>query len=131
MTTPELHREFATTVVDRLRQAGFQALWAGGGRRRPVPWVTPPPHRGATNATPAQVIAVFPHRTIPVGVSFGVVRVRDSRVGEVEVATFRSDGAYIDGRHPQSVVFSSPEQDAARRDFTINGMFLNPATGEV
>ncbi len=78
----------------------------------------------------------WPHsRTAPstVGISFGVVRVRDHHHGgaEVEVATFRSDGAYVDGRRPQSVVFSSPELDAARRDFTINGMFMDPLSGEV
>ena len=61
-----------------------------------------------------------------------MVRVRSPQAeSEVEVATFRSDGAYVDGRRPESVVFSSPELDAARRDFTINGMFLDPLTGEV
>src|SRR5436305_4968922 len=71
-------------------------------------------------------------RTVPVGVSCGVVRVLGpSGAGEVEVATFRSDGAYLDGRHPESVHFGSPEEDAARRDFTINGMFLDPLSGEV
>jgi poly(A) polymerase len=69
---------------------------------------------------------------VPVGVSFGVVKVIGPRgAGEVEVATFRSDGAYIDGRRPESVVFSSPEEDASRRDFTINGMFFDPTSGEV
>ena len=76
---------------------------------------------------------VFRHRTIPVGAAFGVVRVRSPQADgvEVEVATFRSDGAYVDGRRPESVVFSSPELDAARRDFTINGMFLDPLTDEL
>ena len=75
----------------------------------------------------------LPFRAITVGISFGVVRVRHPRFSgiEVEVATFRSDGAYVDGRRPESVVFSSPELDAARRDFTINGMFLDPESGEV
>lgn len=71
-------------------------------------------------------------RTVPVGVSFGVVRVLGPpKAGEVEVATFRSDGAYVDGRRPESVTFGSPEEDASRRDFTINGMFLDPLSGEI
>src|SRR5262249_52354055 len=85
----------------------------------------------ATDATPDRVMALF-RRTVPVGVSFGVVRVLGPPgAGEVEVATFRSDGAYLDGRHPESVRFGTPEEDAARRDFTINGMFLDPLSGEV
>lgn len=131
MTAPEARRAFATDVVGRLRAEGFQALWAGGCVRDLMLGLTPADYDVATDATPEQVMAVFRHRTIPVGLAFGVVRVRDARAGEVEVATFRSDGAYIDGRHPQSVVFSSPELDAARRDFTINGMFLDPFGGEV
>jgi len=134
MTNHERRREFATRIVARLRGEGFQALWAGGCVRDLILGLEPADFDVATNATPEQVMAVFGHRTIPVGVSFGVVRVRDSRNGgggEVEVATFRSDGAYVDGRRPESVVFSSPELDAARRDFTINGMFSDPFTGEV
>jgi poly(A) polymerase len=85
----------------------------------------------ATDATPEQVMGLF-RRTIPVGVSFGVVRVLGPvGAGEVEVATFRSDGAYVDGRHPESVCFGDPRLDAERRDFTINGMFLDPLSGEV
>ena len=78
-------------------------------------------------------MAALPYRALTVGISFGVVRVRDHvhQGVEVEVATFRSDGAYVDGRRPQSVVFSSSELDAARRDFTINGMFMDPLSGEV
>jgi poly(A) polymerase len=94
---------------------------------------TPADYDVATAATPEQVMAVLPYHAVTVGISFGVVRVRDhNRDGvEVEVATFRSDGAYVDGRRPQSVVFSSPELDAARRDFTINGMFMDPLSGDV
>jgi poly(A) polymerase len=82
----------------------------------------------ATNATPEEVMRILPFRAVTVGISFGVVRVLDPRHRgiEVEVATFRSDGAYIDGRRPESVVFSSPQIDASRRDFTINGMFWDP-----
>ncbi len=73
-------------------------------------------------------MSILPYRAVTVGISFGVVRVHASgRPGiEVEIATFRSDGAYVDGRRPESVVFSSPEMDASRRDFTINGMFWDP-----
>ena len=130
MTNLDERRAFATEVVRRLRQKGFQALWAGGCVRDLILRLPPTDFDVATDATPEQVMRIF-RKTVPVGASFGVVRVRESEDHEVEVATFRSDGAYIDGRHPESVVFSSPELDAARRDFTINGMFLDPFSDEV
>ncbi len=130
MTDAEANRDFALRVVRRLVQAGYQSLWAGGCVRDLILGHTPTDYDVATAATPEQVMNVLPYRSVPVGISFGVVRVRDPRHPgvEVEVATFRSDGAYVDGRRPESVVFSSPELDAARRDFTINGMFLDPLT---
>ena len=133
MSPSDRRRDFAVEVVRRLRQAGHQALWAGGCVRDLTLGLTPSDYDVATDAAPERVMAIFPHRTVPVGVSFGVVRVRGYRGegDEVEVATFRSDGAYVDGRRPESVVFSSPRLDAERRDFTINGMFLDPFTGEV
>jgi poly(A) polymerase len=133
MSPHDRRREFATEVVGQLRQAGHQALWAGGCVRDLILGLSPSDYDVATDATPDEVMGLFRYRTVPVGASFGVVRVRspDGRGGEVEVATFRSDGAYVDGRHPESVVFSSPRLDAERRDFTINGMFLDPFTGEV
>ncbi len=126
-------REFATDVVRRLRAAGFQALWAGGCVRDLTLGHPPSDYDVATDARPEQVMDLFRKRTVPVGEQFGVVRVRGPHgTGlEVEVATFRSDGAYVDGRRPESVVFSSPELDAQRRDFTINGMFFDPFRGEV
>jgi poly(A) polymerase len=126
-------REFAVQVVRRLRDAGYQALWAGGCVRDLLLGQVPSDYDVATSATPEQVMRVFRHRTIPVGAAFGVVRVRSAQHAgdEVEVATFRSDGAYVDGRRPESVVFSSSELDAARRDFTINGMFLDPLSEQV
>jgi len=131
MTTPDPRREFAIEVVARLRDAGFRALWAGGCVRDEILGRPPADYDVATDATPEQVMARF-RRTVPVGVSFGVVRVLGPReAGEVEVATFRSDGAYVDGRRPESVTFGSPEEDASRRDFTINGMFLDPLTGDL
>jgi poly(A) polymerase len=131
--TPDDRRAFATDVVRRLRAAGFEALWAGGCVRDLTLGLVPSDYDVATDARPEQVVGLFPRRTIPVGESFGVVRVRGPHGSghEVEVATFRSDGAYVDGRRPESVVFSSPRQDAERRDFTINGMFYDPFTGAV
>jgi len=124
-------RGFATEVVARLKAQGFQALWAGGCVRDLILGHEPSDYDVATNATPEQVMGLF-RRTVPVGVSFGVVRVLGPEgAGEVEVATFRSDGAYVDGRRPESVTFGNPQLDAERRDFTINGMFLDPTTGEV
>lgn len=130
-TEQERKREFAVKVVQGLRNAGHQALWAGGCVRDLFIGLTPSDYDVATDAPPERVMQIF-RRTVPVGVSFGVVKVLGPRgAGEVEVATFRSDGAYIDGRRPESVVFSSPEEDASRRDFTINGMFFDPISGAV
>ncbi len=133
MSKSDRGRQFATEVVGKLKGAGFRALWAGGCVRDLMLGLTPADYDVATGATPEQVIALFGRRTVPVGASFGVVRVLGPHASglEVEVATFRSDGAYVDGRRPESVTFSSPELDAARRDFTINGMFLDPFTNEV
>ena len=131
MPRDEARRAFATEVVARLKEAGFQALWAGGCVRDLILGLEPADYDVATSATPEQVMAIF-RRTVPVGVSFGVVRVLGpEEAGEVEVATFRSDGAYLDGRRPESVQFGDARHDAERRDFTINGMFLDPLEGEV
>jgi poly(A) polymerase len=133
MTDSLASRDFAVEIVRRLRQAGYQALWAGGCVRDLLLGATPADYDVATGATPEQVMAVLPYRTLTVGISFGVVRVRHPGLPgvEVEVATFRSDGAYVDGRRPETVVFSSPQLDAERRDFTINGIFMDPLTGEL
>jgi poly(A) polymerase len=121
-------RAFALEIVRRLKRGGFEALWAGGCVRDLILGQTPADYDVATSATPEQVMATLPFRAVTVGIAFGVVRVRDPRRPgiEVEVATFRSDGAYVDGRRPTSVSFSDPALDAARRDFTINGMFFDP-----
>jgi poly(A) polymerase len=118
-------REFATNVVRRLRAAGHQALWAGGCVRDRLLGLEPHDYDVATAATPDQVRQLF-RRTVAVGASFGVVEVLGPPPLKVQVATFRSDVSYSDGRHPDAVVFSSPEEDARRRDFTINGMFFDP-----
>lgn len=122
------HLEFAEEVVRRLRDIGFQALWAGGCVRDILLGIEPSDYDVATDATPEQVMKRLPYKSLAIGASFGVVRVRHPRRQgiEVEIATFRSDLAYVDGRRPTGVVYSSPEQDAARRDFTINGMFMDP-----
>ena len=133
MSEAQARRDFALEVVLRLRRAGFQALWAGGCVRDLLLGLEPVDYDVATDATPEQVMLSLPFRAITVGISFGVVRIRHPRMQgiEVEVATFRSDSAYVDGRRPAAVVFSSPELDAARRDFTINGMFMDPESSQV
>src|SRR5436853_6425461 len=118
-------REFATDVVRRLRAAGHAALFAGGCVRDMLLGREPDDFDVATDATPELVQKLF-KRTAAFGVSFGVVEVLGPKPLTVQVATFRSDVSYSDGRHPDAVVFSSPEEDARRRDFTINGMFFDP-----
>jgi poly(A) polymerase len=121
-------QQFAVDVVRQLRAAGYQALFAGGCVRDHLLGTTPKDYDVATDATPDQVIAAFPNRkTLAIGAAFGVIAVVGPRsAGMVEVATFRRDLAYSDGRHPDGVEFCSPEEDAQRRDFTINGMFFDP-----
>ena len=121
----------ARGIVLRLREAGHRAYFAGGCVRDRLLGIDPP-HGDfdvATSARPAEVERLFPH-TVAVGAQFGVILVVEGDV-RVEVATFRADDAYVDGRHPTSVRFTTPEEDAARRDFTITGMFADPVSGEV
>jgi poly(A) polymerase len=127
LDTPD--EQAGLAVVRRLRERGFVAYFAGGCVRDRLLGCPPKDVDVATSATPDEVRASF-KRTLEVGAAFGVVRVREQGL-EVEVATFRVDGSYADGRRPESVRFSTPEEDARRRDFTINGMFLDPVTGEV
>jgi len=119
----------ARQLVQRLRDAGHAAYYAGGCVRDRLRGVTPNDFDIATAARPEQVQALF-RRTIAVGAAFGVIVVLEEG-HEFQVATFRSDRAYIDGRHPSGVVFTTAREDAERRDFTINGMFFDPLTGEV
>ena len=128
-------RAFALEVVERLVEAGHEAVWAGGcvrdlllGGDR-----VPDDYDIATDAIPERVREIFGRdRTVEVGASFGVILVRVAGPQPpIEVATFRTEGAYGDGRHPDSVQFASRQEDARRRDFTINGMFMDPRTGEV
>ena len=119
----------ATKLVRRLRDSGFIAYFAGGCVRDALLRKQPKDIDIATEAEPDDVQKLFA-RTVAVGVKFGVVRVLEGGI-EFEVATFRSDGVYLDGRRPVSVTFSSPEEDAKRRDFTINGMFYDPLQDQV
>ncbi|MBN8709132.1 MAG: phosphohydrolase [Verrucomicrobia bacterium 61-8] len=114
----------ATEIVRILREAGHIAYFAGGCVRDRLLGKEPVDFDIATDATPERVQEIFP-RTVPVGAQFGVVLVV-SHGEEYQVATFRADGAYIDGRHPEGVVYTTAEGDASRRDFTINGLFYDP-----
>ncbi len=154
-----MSKDSATSIIQTLRQQGFQAYLAGGCVRDLLLQREPADYDVATSATPAQVMEIFPD-TYAVGAQFGVVLVpiypvsracpdRSRRVSSVvessaedlpavkgshtiEVATFRSDHGYSDGRHPDEVRFSQdPREDVARRDFTINGMMLDPGVGGI
>jgi len=151
-----MSKAFATSIVQTLRQRGFQAYLVGGCVRDLLLGRDPKDYDVATDATPQQVMTIFPE-TYAVGAQFGVVLVPgpealqagdvasnvsteidcvDASVSThplaVEVATFRSDIGYSDGRHPDEVRFAQdPREDVARRDFTINGMLLDPVNGEV
>lgn len=115
--------EGAKTVVRTLQEAGHKAYLAGGCVRDRVMGCAPQDIDIATDARPEEVMQLFT-RTVPVGMSFGVVIVLEGSYA-YEVATFRSDGQYLDGRHPSEVHFSGEKEDASRRDFTINGMYYD------
>lgn len=134
-------KRFATSIVQTLRQHGFQAYLVGGCVRDLLLQREPKDYDVATDATPDEVMNIFPE-TYAVGAQFGVVLVpapEDASSNAstpashaVEVATFRSDIGYSDGRHPDEVRFSrDPREDVARRDFTINGMLLDPVSDGV
>lgn len=120
----------AESIVRQLVQAGHVAVYAGGCVRDALLERTYPDVDIATSATPDQVQALFPRASDPQGKAFGVIRLRmDEHV--FEIATFRVDGPYLDGRRPSSVTFTTAEEDARRRDFTVNGMFFDPLKNEV
>src|SRR6266478_5017731 len=135
-------KQHAAEIVSTLRKQGHQAYLAGGCVRDLLLGREPADYDVATDAPPQQVMQIFP-QTYAVGEQFGVVLVPQSQFDgatgvparqgtTVEVATFRSDVGYSDGRHPAEVRFTKdPREDAQRRDFTINGMMLDPATNEV
>ena len=123
-------REFANAICKTLDGKGYQALLAGGCVRDLLLGKEPADYDVATDATPDEVMLVFPE-AVAVGAQFGVVLIpRDGM--KVEVATFRSDVGYSDGRHPDRVEFSkTPEKDVQRRDFTINGLMMRPENDEI
>lgn len=130
MTTPTTPlAESARRIVQQLQDAGFIAYYAGGCVRDQLMGVAPHDYDIATNAHPEQVQNLF-RRTIAVGAHFGVIVVLEGG-SEFQVATFRNDGQYLDGRRPETVSFATPEEDATRRDFTINGLFFDPIAGKL
>jgi poly(A) polymerase len=123
-------RELASQICRTLRAAGYQAYFVGGCVRDLVLGREPADYDVTTDARPERVQQLFPG-SLTVGARFGVILVVEGDA-QVEVATFRSDVGYSDGRHPDRVEYSStPEEDVCRRDFTINGLMLDPETGEV
>jgi poly(A) polymerase len=117
-------REPAANIVQRLQQAGFSAFWVGGCVRDFLLGREPQDYDIATDARPEQIEKLF-KRTIAVGRKFGVMVVVEDK-HQFQVATFRAEADYKDGRRPTKVVFSSAEADAQRRDFTVNGLFYDP-----
>jgi poly(A) polymerase len=123
-------RTHALGVLKRLRDAGYQAYWVGGCVRDLVMNREPDDYDVATDATPDRVAVLFPG-SLTVGAKFGVMVVPGSEA-RTEVATFRSDGAYLDGRHPSEVHYArTPEEDVRRRDFSMNGLLFDPLSETV
>src|SRR4051794_37473308 len=124
-------KQHALQVIQTLHQAGFHAFLVGGCVRDLLLKREPADFDVSTDATPEDVMRIFP-KTYAVGAQFGVVLVAVSDTETVEVATFRCDIGYSDGRHPDEVRFTkSPQEDVQRRDFTINGLLMDPLTDEV
>ncbi len=128
---PDSHAyRFAKSIVQRLVEKGHIAYFAGGCVRDFVMRLPPSDFDVATTATPDEIRRIFGYKkTLAIGAAFGVICVVekiDGQYNQVEVATFRSDGEYLDGRRPDSVCFTTPDGDAQRRDFTINGLFFDP-----
>ena len=122
-------RETAKEIARRLNAAGFQAFWVGGCVRDFLLGREPDDFDIATDARPEQIEKLF-KRTIAVGRKFGVMVVVEGKQ-QFQVATFRAEAVYQDGRRPEKVVFASAEADAQRRDFTVNGLFFDPLTEKI
>jgi putative nucleotidyltransferase with HDIG domain len=122
-------RRAAEAVISRIHRAGHLALFAGGCVRDLRRGIEPKDYDIATDATPYEILRIFPEGNM-IGAHFGVVLVKLGGF-PFEIATFRAEGEYRDGRRPESVTFTTPEEDAKRRDFTINGLFFDPRTSEV
>jgi poly(A) polymerase len=123
-TEPMQSEKIALSIVTTLKENGFLAYYAGGWVRDLLLQIPSEDIDIATNAPPSKIVSLFP-KTIPVGIAFGIVVVVQEGK-EFEVATFRKDVDYQDGRHPSHIEFTSAKEDATRRDFTINGMFYDP-----
>lgn len=122
-------QDVATSIVKKLTDSGFKAYFAGGWVRDFLMGHPSSDIDIATDAPPEQILSLFPH-TIPVGIAFGVIIVVEEG-RHFEVSTFRRDVNYTNGRSPEKIELASPEEDASRRDFTINGMFYDPLTHEI
>ncbi len=122
-------RIHAIDIIKTLQAKGFQTYFAGGCVRDMLLGINSKDFDIVTSATPGQIEAIF-EKTIPIGKQFGVILVEQGG-NHFEVATFRSDASYSDGRHPDAVIFTNAEEDAKRRDFTINGMFYDPVTEQI
>src|SRR5271170_5541781 len=127
--TPVSSKAVATIVVGRLQSAGFAAFWVGGCVRDFLLGREPQDFDIATDAQPEQVEKLF-RKTIPVGKKFGVIIVVEGGQ-QFQVATFRAEADYQDGRRPEKIVFANAEADASRRDFTVNGLFYDPLTQKI
>jgi tRNA nucleotidyltransferase/poly(A) polymerase len=131
----KLHRQWpaALQICQILTAKGFQAVFAGGAVRDALRGISPHDFDIATSATPTEVETIFADwNPVSVGKSFGVIvlpQVGES--GSIEIATFRKDGKYSDGRHPDTVIFSDLQEDAKRRDFTVNALFFDPVSAEI
>src|SRR5208283_4818865 len=121
--------DLAKEIVRRLQAAGFAAFWVGGCVRDLLLGREPQDFDITTDARPEQVEKLF-RKTIPVGKKFGVIIVVESEQ-QFQVATFRAEAEYRDGRHPEKVVFANAEADALRRDFTVNGLFYDPLAQKI
>lgn len=122
-------RATAIRIVERLQNAGFSAFWVGGCVRDFLRNRVPTDYDIATDARPEQIEKVFA-KTVPVGRQFGVILVVEDGM-QFQVATFRAEADYSDGRHPGKVAFADARADALRRDFTVNGLFYDPLAGQL
>ncbi|MEE9368305.1 MAG: CCA tRNA nucleotidyltransferase [Pontiella sp.] len=122
-------KSIALNVVKTLQESGYIAFFAGGCVRDDLLGREPKDYDVATDAYPEEVEALFP-KTIPIGKAFGVIAVVDG-TEMVEVATFREEVGTLDGRHPETIMFSAAKEDALRRDFTVNGMFYDPVKDQL
>ncbi|MDZ4661891.1 MAG: CCA tRNA nucleotidyltransferase [Pseudomonadota bacterium] len=116
-------------VLERLAEKGYCAWLAGGSVRDSILGIEPKDFDVVSNATPEQISALFPN-ALPIGKKFGIIIV-PFKDYQIEIATFRKDGPYLDGRHPESIELATAEEDAKRRDFTVNALFFDPLSKKV